>query len=48
MKATLDQPICMATDLGLTPSSRRMQVQVWRVAACQFVFGKPAFLRRGL
>ena len=46
MNATLDHPICIATDFGFTPSSSRMQVQVWRVAACQFVSGKPALLKR--
>jgi hypothetical protein len=35
MKATLDQPICMATDLGLTPSSERMQVQEWPTSLTQ-------------
>src|SRR5215211_2433014 len=48
MKATLLQPICIATDLGLTPSSNRMQVAVCLVAACQLVSGRPARLSNGL
>jgi hypothetical protein len=47
MNATGLQPVCMVTDLGFTPFSSRMRVQVWRVAACQCVSGRPARIREG-